>query len=288
VYLGSQIQKYRLEKEVGIMVSDNASTDDTWLTLVQQKKEWSGIIHLTLLKNATNVGLEQNTVNLLGESEAEYIIWLGDDDFLADGYLAFIRSQFSGNKIGWMIPGLVGMDQDGNRITGRPVDFPFKIFSSGFDTLYQLSHMAHQMSGLVVKRTGLLEAYLSKPQWCNPYLYIYFTAYCQLNYDGMYAPSFQTQINNYNPKDWGYNKIGLLDEVFKSYYYLKEEIGRKHLNRLLLRFILMHSYRINFNNGLGYLLQQGSWILKTIPEGKALQAPLFQLLIKEYLVRKFR
>lgn len=287
-HLGDQIRQYGLEKEVGIVVSDNASTDNTWAMLVKQKEEWQGIIHLALLKNETNVGLEQNAVNLLAYSTADYIIWLGDDDFLADGYLSFVQAQFTAHHIGWMIPGLVGIDKAGNREAGRPVDFPYKTFAGGFDTLYHYSHLAHQMSGLVVKRKGLLDAYLAKPQWRNPYLFVFFTAYCQLNNDGVYAPSYQTLINNYNPKDWGYNTIGLLDEVFKSYFFLNEKIGQEKLNKLLLHFIVMHSYRINFSKGLGYVLKQGKWILQAVPEKKGLQASLYQLLIKEYLVRKFR
>lgn len=283
-----QLTKYALTNDFGIAVSDNASTDDTWPMLQSLKNEWKNEVNLDLLRNETNVGLEQNVVNLLLFATADYIIWIGDDDFLAEGYLKFIQEQFSNNRLGWMIPGLIGVDKDGNKTNGRPTDFSFRNFPAGFDTTYELSHLAHQMSGLIVKREGLSETYLAKPEWRNPYLFIFFTAYCQLLHDGIYAPGYPAIINNFNPKDWGYNKIGLLDEVFKSYYYLKDKIGSEKVNKLLLRFVVMHSYRIDFSKGIAHVLRQGKWILQKADATKGLRSPLFQLLIKEYLVRKIR
>lgn len=287
-YLKKEILKYQLAQEFAIAVSDNASTDDTWAMLQQIKNEWKDEVQLDIVKNEANVGLEQNVVNLLQNATAEYLIWLGDDDFLAEGYLAFIQQQFANTKLGWMIPGLTEIDKQGNQNGGRPVEFSFKHFSAGFSTVYELSHFAHQMSGLVVKREKLAETYLAKPEWRNPYLFIFFTAYCQLFSEGVYAPSYRTIINNFNPKDWGYNKIGLLDEVFKSYYYLKETIGQEKLNRLLLRFVIMHSYRIDFSKGMRYVLQQGKWIINNASGTNGLKPRLYKTLIKEYLVRKFR
>lgn len=284
----SQLEKDNLADDFGIAVSDNASTDNTRAMLQQLKTEWGHSIKLDLLHNETNVGLEQNTVNLLQFATADYIIWLGDDDFLADGYLKFLKEQVTLQNIGWVIPGLIGVDKEGNQVTGRPVIFSYKKFSAGYDTTYEWSHLAHQMSGLMVKRSELYEQYMSKPEWRNPYLFIFFTAWCQMHYDGIYAPSYQSLINNYNPKAWGYNRIGLLDEVFKSYYYLKADIGNKKLNRLLLHFIVMHSYRIDFEKGLGYVMKQGKWIGESTTVASRLQLPLYGLLLKEYLVRKFR
>ncbi|MER3472407.1 MAG: hypothetical protein C4330_14110, partial [Chitinophagaceae bacterium] len=267
----NQLVSYNLVSDFSIAVSDNASTDDTMTILHQMKTHWGESVRLDVLHNETNVGLEQNTVNLLKFASADYIIWLGDDDFLPEGYLQFVKEQFASQKLGWMIPGLIGVDKEGKQITGRPIIFPYQKFAAGYSTTYEWSHLAHQMSGLVVKREGLYEQYTAKPEWRNPYLFIFFTAWCQMYYDGIYAPSYQALINNYNPKAWGYNKIGLLDEVFKSYYYLKASIGTEKLNKLLLRFIVMHSYRIDFDKGFSYLMQQGRWIGKSAITTKTLQ-----------------
>jgi len=288
LHLRNQLLKYDLKEDFGIAISDNASTDDTQAMLEVMKDEWNGEIEMEIICNETNAGLEQNAINLMQFGKSDYVIWLGDDDFLPDGYLHFIKDQFSNNHIGWMIPGLIGVDKEGVSHSGRPVIFPHRKFSPGYNAVYMWSHLAHQMSGLVVKRAELYELYISKPEWRNPYLFIFFMAYCQMSFEGIYAPSYQVVVNNYNPKDWGYNKIGLLDEVFKSYYYLKEKTGNRRLKKLLLRFIIMHSYRIEFDKGLFYVLKQGHWIRKSAAEVAGLKFPLFNLLLKEYLIRKFR
>ncbi len=288
LYLKDQILRYDLREDFGIIVSDNGSVDNTWQLLENLKVEWNDEIKLKILHNETNVGLEQNVFNLLVHSTTETILWLGDDDFLADGYLRFVKEQFSNQAIGWMIPGLIGVDKDGSQHEGRPVDFPYKIFPPGYDTVYDLSHLAHQMSGLVVRNIGFCEQYMKRPEWRNPYLFIFFVTRCQMAFKGVYAPSFQTIVNNYNPKAWGYNDIGLLDEVFKSYYYFSSTIGNKKLKKLLLRFLIMHSYRINFDKGLGHVLNQGKQIAKSATNAKGIQVQLYNFLLKEYVLRKLR
>lgn len=287
-HLRDQLLKYKIASVFEIVVSDNASSDDSLLMLEQKRETWKGEVSLKFLTSATNAGLEPNVLKLLQYATADYIIWLGDDDFLAEGYLAFINEEFSNAELGWMIPGLEETDQTGKRTKGRSSDFSFRRFPSGYKTVYELSHFAHQMSGLVVRREGLIEAYMAKPNWRNPYLFIFFTAYCQLHNPGIYAPGYSSLINNYNPKDWGYNRIGLLDEVFKSYYYLRDSIGRSNLNKLLLRFTLMHSYRIDFTKGIGNVVRQGREILRAVDIPAGLHIPLYKLLIKEYLAKKIR
>jgi glycosyltransferase involved in cell wall biosynthesis len=287
-YLRDQLINYNLSHLFWIAVSDNASNDGTAVMLEQFAQGCKDEIRISILKNETNVGLEQNTVNLLRFADADYIIWLGDDDFLVDGYLNFINETFVDAKLGWMIPGLIGVTQGGKKTDGRPANFDHKTFPPGYETLLALSHFGHQMSGLVVKRENLLKVYLEKPEWRNPYLFIFFLSYNQLLYSGVYAPSFKTTVNNYNQKDWSYNEIGLLDEVFKSYYYLKDDIGENKLNQLLLKFVVMHSYRINFTKGYGFVLKQWKSISESASGTKGFKTPLLKLLTKEYLTRKLR
>jgi len=287
-FLANQLTSYKLADNVGIVVSDNASADGTATMLEKFAETWKDKVQLCILRNESNVGLEQNTVNLLLSASADYIIWLGDDDLLADGYLNFVNKTFTDPKLGWMIPGIVSVTEDGKKTVGRPAEFDQKIFQPGYETLLSLSHFGHQMSGLVVKRKDLAKVYLEKPGWRNPYLFIFFLSYNQLLYPGVYAPSFKTIVNNYNQKDWSYNEIGLLDEVFKSYYYLRGSLGSKKLNQLLLKFVLMHSYRINFAKGYGFVLRQWKSISQNAKAAKGLKTPLLTLLTKEYLIRKLR
>ncbi len=287
-YLKSEMLKDQLMPEFGIIVSDNASTDGTWPMLQGIKVKWKDEVKLDIVRNETNVGLEQNTVNLLSFATSEYIIWLGDDDLLAEGYLKFINEKFKDNQLGWMIPGVLSIDGKGNIVDVRPANFQYQEYSAGFEALYQVSHFGHQLSGLVLKRCGLLEAYLSKQQWRNLYLFITFLVLNQVKHSGIYAPHYKTLVNNFNSKDWGYNEVGLLDEVFRAYYYLKDSIGQQRVNKLLLRFVLMHSYRINFSEGFRAVVRQWKDITIKANEAKGIKAKLLVLMTKEFVAQKIK
>ena len=286
IYLKDQLITFRLSKDFGIIVSDNASSDGTWAMLEKLKEAWDGEIQLETLKNETNEGLEQNSVNLLKAATCEFIIWLGDDDFLADGYLNFMHERLMNSNLGWIVPGMLGVDKNGNKLDPRPAAFYEKEFGPGFATMWELSHLGHQLSGLVLKRESLLESYLSNPKWRNPYLFLYFLADRQLKYPGIYAPGIKNLVNIHNSKYWSYNEVWLIDEVFKCYYYFIQQLGQKKVNSLLLRFIVMHSYRIDFTKGFRIVLRQWRIIVNKAPEAKEIRFPLLFLLIKEYTSRK--
>src|SRR4030095_5771449 len=150
IYLRDQLMQYNLHKDFGIIVSDNASSDGTPTMLKELTEAWDGEIQLEILRNETNEGLEQNSVNLLKAATSEFIIWLGDDDFLADGYLNFMREKLTDSDLGWIVPGMLCVDKNGNKLDPRPAAFYEKEFKAGFATMWELSHLGHQLSGLVL------------------------------------------------------------------------------------------------------------------------------------------
>lgn len=289
IYLKDQLVRDHLTGKFAITVSNNASSDGTDAMLSELKVQWSTAVSLNIFNNKTNVGLEQNSVNLLCSTASDYVLWLGDDDLLADGYLKFVYDHIAQGEIGWVIPGLLEIDKYGKKHYGRLSTFESKMYSLGYRTVLELSHLGHQMSGLVVKRKELATVYLSHPNFRNPYLFIFFLAYSQLYNRGLYAPRYKTEVNNFNSKDWSYNDIGLLDEVFKSYYYLTSKIGVEKTKDILLKFVLMHSYRINFDKGFLFVIQQWKSIWKHSElRLKGFSRALLVLLTKEYFVRKMQ
>lgn len=238
----------QVEEHYRILVSDNASTDGTQervLALIddtnlQQER-------IAYYRNMENIGLEGNAVRVASLATSEFILWCGDDDFLADGYLRFLVESIAASpRLGCVIPGLAALHRDGSLERGRLEEFDVREFSAGYASVHAVSHLAHQMSGLLLKREQLLEEYLAQPEFRNPYLFIYFAANRLLSYDGIYAPKFATLITVFNEKAWAYNGIGLLDEVFKNYLALRRACGLPQVEELMLRFVLMHSYRLAF------------------------------------------
>jgi abequosyltransferase len=284
LYLLNEIKLHQLQSAIGIVVCDNASPDETFTILNNLAPSFSKEgIDYKIYRNEKNTGLEGNGAIILGYATAEYVIWLGDDDFLPEGFLAYAVEKFKSENIGWMLTGAIAEYSDGSRKEMYHMPYDEKKFREGYDTIWTVSHYGHKMSGLVIKRDGVLDAYLAKPEWRNIYLYIYFLLYNQVKYSGIFAAKYKVLVNGYNKKDFDYNTIGLLDEVFKSYNYLIDVYGLRRVIKLILRFVIVHSYRINFSAGLNSLLKQWKVIYKSYEYGNQLKWGLLRILLKEYI-----
>lgn len=235
------------ESRCRIIVSDNASTDATESIVAKFVAERKCAELIKYRRNEQNLGLEKNAVKCLEAATADFVLWCGDDDFIADGYLEFLLTKIDENpRLGCVLPGLASLHQDGSLHSGRIAPYDIKEFPNGYESVLQCSHLAHQMSGILLRRQGLLEAYLKSPQYRNPYLFIYMASDRMLKYDTIYAPKFRTAVTVFNAKDWSYNKVGLLDEVFKNYFALHGILSKRQIDNLLLKFMVMHSYRLAF------------------------------------------
>lgn len=247
-HLLSRMQTEAVEETYRIIVSDNASPDHTesmvraMMNLVNDGRQV-----ISYHRNETNVGLEANAVQVARLATADYVLWCGDDDFVAEGYLRFVVETLAAHPaVGCIIPGLASLHRDGSIEASRSEEFDVRAFSAGYSSAHALSHLAHQMSGLVFRRAGLLEDYLAREEYRNPYLFIYFTANRLLRNDAFYAPKYRTRVTTFNEKAWGYNSIGLLDQVFKNYLALRPSCTAREVDELMLHFVLMHSYRLAF------------------------------------------
>jgi glycosyltransferase involved in cell wall biosynthesis len=88
--LDSVIQQIpgELESRVDILVSDNASTDDTEKIVRDYMETRSARIHY--FRNDKNVGFDRNVDMLFKKASGKYVWMLADDDVLADGALLHI------------------------------------------------------------------------------------------------------------------------------------------------------------------------------------------------------
>lgn len=282
--LAKQIFDDQLDQQVAIYVSDNCSEDET-NAIVNQFIKQHATLDLKYSRNNSNIGLEPNVLQLLKEAQAPFLLWLGDDDYLAEGYLYYVCNQIVNSKVGVIIPGLGALKENGDILIQRDQSSPIIESTAGFDSMLTYSHLAHQMSGLVVKRSGLYEKYVSQEEWRNPYLFIFMTAYCLLHYNGLYVPKYVTRVSDFNSKDWGYNQVGLLDQVFKSYYPFLTELKEEKVRQLLLRFSTIHSYRYNISKWYPFrLIKQYRILIKAVPPIRKFKRSLAIQLLKDYLL----
>ena len=238
----SEIYTNGLESKVRLITSDNASSDGTYEALLSASTLQSTLV----IKNDVNIGLENNVVNLLSASEAEYIMYISDDDTLPCGYIQRTIERIK-KGVGVIVPNInaVYSDYEYRNIRGRGKD---KYYKSSLISGIFYSYFCHQLSGLVFKREGLLSGYLKNNDNRNIYPFIYFCLSALENSEGLiFCKSECVNVTEGNSKDWRYNDIGLLDEIAKNYnsYYGK---GSCKTTMAIINICLKQSWRLRPNS----------------------------------------
>ena len=85
--LRSALQQVGNDPLVEVLVSDNASTDETRTLVEEQQKRFKNLRYHC---NETNVGAAGNLHKAIQRSRGEYVIVAGDDDYLLDGALRVV------------------------------------------------------------------------------------------------------------------------------------------------------------------------------------------------------
>jgi glycosyltransferase involved in cell wall biosynthesis len=287
--LQQEIAKNDLWNTVQIIVSDNCSTDQTeeFVQVFSDNKDKR--LALQYYRNDSNIGLEPNALAVLSKASSPYVLFLGDDDFLAPDYLNYCCDSIAKYpELGCIIPGILSVFSDGQTkdVRGNHAE---KILKPGFEAVLECSHWGHQMSGILCKNEGLIEGYLNQEEHRTPYLFLYFTAYALSKWTGIYNPQYKTRVNNFNEKDWGYNKVGLLDEVYKCYYFFKGSFSERQITSLLIHFTRLHSYRLAFSSKkLSRNYKQYQYLLKSTPSFKGFKSELRKLFTKESILAYIR
>lgn len=280
--LQQQIMNANLWDKVQVIISDNCSPDDTKELVQDFNHQKDERFQVHYYRNDSNIGLEPNALAVLEKATSPFVIFLGDDDFLAEGYLQYCYDKIQQYEdLGCIIPGILSVFKDLSTEDVRG-NAPEKVLEKGFDAVLTCSHLGHQMSGILCKRDNLMEEYLANEKYRNPYLFLYFTANRLNQYRGIYNPQYKTRVNNFNVKDWGYNKVGLLDDVYKCYYAFENDYTEEQVATLLIHFTRLHSYRLAFRSkNLSKIHQQYKYLLETTPAFKTFKGELRKLFVKD-------
>ena len=228
-------EKYR------ILVSDNHSTDSTREKLAELADL---SLEIKVIWQPVNIGLEKNALAVLGASDAKYVIYLGDDDFLPDGYLSYIYGLVkSEDHLSLVVPGSSALKSDGSISPVRNETFQRRRYTEGIATTKTISHLGHQLSGLVLLRENLFEVYNQNPALGNLYPFIFFVTYNAMRGVSYYAPEYSVLVSQGNQKDWSYDESGLLTHIFRSYRIaFPDDVIRRTI--LCLIFVSKQAWRL--------------------------------------------
>ncbi len=203
--------------EVGIRVRDNASSDGT-ADLVREFAAKNSDVPWVVEANQENIGGEPNCIALLEASESDYVMYLGDDDFLPKGYLAFVLNEINTNpNTSVILTGFSELLPDGSLLPARFEKFDMLRIKASDQAMERLMPLGHQLSGLMLKRDGVVESYLSHSDSRNMYPFMYFVGYCGRRGDCVYAPKFQVHVSQGATRHWSYDKSALMRDMLVNY-----------------------------------------------------------------------
>lgn len=216
--LAGYIRKGTFQKEIEIVVSNNKSTDSTDEKVIQFQNQNTDI-QLQYFIQDENIGLEKNALFVLRQAKGEYVMYLGDDDFIDYDYLVECLNYVNEYNLHCIIPSNRPINVNGIEMPGgRDINLPAKIFNAGFYNCFVNSYRGHQLSGLVFKRKDLYQTYINR-NVNNIYPFIFFVSYSSLYGKTLHLTKYPVKITaaSQDNKDWNYGDDGLLNEIFDNY-----------------------------------------------------------------------
>lgn len=160
-------------EEIGIIISDNGSTEDSF-RMVESFMNSKCTIEYQLFRQEENIGIEKNSLFLLKNATAKYVMFLGDDDYFTEKFLVLTMSYLRTGEFTGVMPNFFQIDAHKNRISPcRDEISDDKIY--GKESLW-ISMKGHQLSCLIFSRDGVYESYISNVK-SNVYPFIYFAAH---------------------------------------------------------------------------------------------------------------
>lgn len=94
-YIVRQFADDKIYRQVEIVISDNASPDDTKDLVAKYQQKYNNIRYY---RNDINLGFDRNVAKAIYQAQGEFIWTLADDDFITDDALAYILAGLEKNR----------------------------------------------------------------------------------------------------------------------------------------------------------------------------------------------
>lgn len=157
----SQLTTPEMQGSVEIVLTDNASTDNTESVVKEFQKKYPNIAYY---KNEKNLGFDRSFSRLIDKSTGEYCLTLGDDDALFEGSIEYILKKLKKSDTPFYMLNNWGYDHE----LKRPV-LPYPSVRINEDKHYQkLSdyvHSIHEYTNLVGAFVGLSLQLFKRDPW---------------------------------------------------------------------------------------------------------------------------
>jgi glycosyltransferase involved in cell wall biosynthesis len=278
-----------ISDNVEIIVANNCSTDNTNIILEECISHIN--TKITIYNHHKNIGLEANALFVLSKASSKFIMFLGDDDYLHSRYLLEVLNLIRNDKkIGLIIPSYLKILPDRTKMGGgRDLNLSNKFYKKGFYSSLRLSWRGHQLSGIVLFREELYEAYKDR-KVSNIYPFIFFVALCAMNHNSYHLTSFPVEVTQpgQEKKDWNYGEDGLLTEVFDNFSKLP---GINYFQKSLYQIYFFYKQRWRILDYQGEDRKKAISIISKSKQTSKLAALTIRfmvslLILKSYLLNK--
>ncbi|MGB0637009.1 MAG: glycosyltransferase family 2 protein [Gammaproteobacteria bacterium] len=150
----AQLQSELVTCELGsieILVSDNASSDDT----AQVVEEFQSVgFAIRYLLNQSNIGSDANIAECFGAAKGSYVVILGDDDLFCDGSLQWLMAVLKTRQHGVVCMRAYGFDND--FMEEHPGDFGSdKTYSNAGEFVVAIGPLVTLISACVINKDCL-------------------------------------------------------------------------------------------------------------------------------------
>lgn len=251
IEINTFINSIKSDKKVRIIISDNASTDDTEAK-TQDLISGKEFIETQYYKNEENIGLKNNILKTLSYADAKYIMFIGDDDFISKEYWVFILGSYlESNNIGLVVPSRFTRTPpiELNQMYSTNKKVSIKCYDANNFSKIKLSADCNQLSGIVYHNNDLFEKAKSE-KLDNLYPFMAFAGWSLEKLKGIKVTNNPVLVTEGVKKDWGYGNDGLMVDIIDNVKYFSSNFYRL-LNEILYTWIWRDRIQMNLVIGNG-------------------------------------
>ncbi|MCH5240198.1 MAG: glycosyltransferase [Muribaculaceae bacterium] len=241
--LTTSIKENNLQNEVGIIISDNCSKDET-RTSVENFIETNRGFKISYFLQEKNKGATHNIIFLVGKSVAPYFMILGDDDYLNSNYLKTVIEILKNDKSVKCILNACNKIDVNGKLIKKNNDINNEVYTEGFQNVYSNIHRMNILSGIVIKNENMYQLLLEK-KVKNEYPHIFMACYSCLFGKTFYVSDFPRLITADNIQYWKYDSLGFLNDIYENFkllpitnlerFILEKEIYKRQKWRILYK-----------------------------------------------------
>lgn len=192
-----------------------------------------------------NVGPEKNFINVINLAKTQWVMLLGDDDYIQKEYLNLVMEYIQEDDLTVIIPNFYTVDEFGNNY-GRKKNYRDPItedkrFPQGS---LKLMFKAHQMSGLVFRKKNIIEKYLKNVKR-NYYLQMFFVGENLLRGKAIHITRYPLANSVIKKKNFNYNIDNLIDHVLYNIEGLDIDKNEK---LALEKYFISHDAKFRLGN----------------------------------------